>query len=76
MEDLEDRLAEIGYRRTGLEPQRWRVSQIDAATAPPRAGSVCQSEDPVSSPVLRFWLDRLVDRQRPTPYRIGRATQG
>ena len=71
MEDLGNRLAGIGYRRVGREPECWRVTQIGLATrSPARPG------DPARSRSLRFWLDRLVDRERPTHYRVCRATRG
>ena len=61
--------------RTGgerwYEPECWRVAQIgSAARSPARPG------DPARSRSLRFWLDRLVDRERPTHYRVCRATRG
>jgi hypothetical protein len=70
MEDLENRLAGMGYRRVGREPECWRVAQIGPAScSPARPG------DPARSRSLRFWRDRLVDRERPTRYRVCPATR-
>jgi hypothetical protein len=70
MEDLENRLAGIGYRRVGREPECWRVAQIGSISRAP-----ARPRDPAHSRSLRFWLDRLVDREPPTHYRVWPATR-
>lgn len=72
MNDVEDRLAAIGFRRLRHEPECWRVTRI--GTPAPSAPSRPRRE-PANSRALPRWLDRLTDRQRPSPYRISPVTQ-
>jgi hypothetical protein len=69
MEDLDNRLAAIGYRPVPRERDYWRIAQTGV---PARAGghSASRGRDPAHSHVLQLWLDRLVDLERPTHYRI------
>jgi hypothetical protein len=75
MEDLDNRLVGLGYRQVRREPDCWRVTQIGVSAATcGREGS--RRRDPASSRALRLWLDRLVDLERPTPYRICGCREG
>src|SRR5260370_38447451 len=71
MEDLENRLAGIGYRGVGRVPECWRVAQIGSASRSP-----ARPRDPAHSRSLRFWLDRLGRPAPPTPYRISPVIRG
>lgn len=74
MEDLESCLAGLGFRRARSETECWRVTQIDASDPAPRRRSASRRRDPARSRVLRFWLDRLSELDRPAPfYRISRV---
>ena len=75
MEDIENSLERIGYRRVGHEPECWHVSQIGASTATPRVRAVSRRSDPSRSPVLRFWLHRLSDARPLNHYRICRLSR-
>jgi hypothetical protein len=76
MEDLEGRLARIGYRPVRREAECWRVAQLGAPAPIRRVCSESRSRDPAHSHALRLWLDRLGDVERPMLYRIRRATRG
>lgn len=73
MKELENRLSEIGFRSLRPEPECWRVTRLGVPTpsAPSRA-----RRDPVKSRILSRWLDRLSDRNRPSPYRIAPMNRG
>jgi hypothetical protein len=77
MEDLEHRLAAIGYRRAACEPERWRVSQIRGpAVRTARQASRSGPLDPARSVALQLWLARLAKGEQPRPYRIYRVPEG
>ena len=76
MEDVESRLAAIGYRGLEPEPECWRVSQITAPGPLARPGPVSRPGDPARSLALRLWLGRLAKGERSRPYRISRAPGG
>jgi len=66
MEDLQSRLARIGYRRERNEPECWQVARSGA----PSGASPTSAREPSRSRALLAWLDRLRDRHRPAPYQI------
>ena len=69
MEDLENRLSAIGYRRIPQGSECWKVSRAGATTSTPRIRPAPQPRDPV----LRFWLRRLARFDRPWLYRLRRV---
>jgi hypothetical protein len=72
MEDLENRLTGMGYRRVRPDAGCWQVSRLEATPARP----VCSPSRPQNAArnrMLRFWLDRLGDLDLPAPYVIRRV---
>ena len=70
MEDLQDRLAAIGYRRASGGAGHWHVAQADAS---PLRRTISRRRVAVDfSPALRFWVWRLRADDRPSPYRVQR----
>jgi hypothetical protein len=73
MQDLEDRLAAIGYRPVQKSAECWQVLRIGATPPPPRMPPAPQQRDPAYSPALRFWLGRTGRFEPSSLYRIRRA---
>jgi hypothetical protein len=76
MEDLEYRLAEIGYRSAKRGPECWQVSQIGEAEPLALQSPRLRRQDPAYSLALRLWLGRLANDEQPMPYRISKAAEG
>jgi hypothetical protein len=74
MEDLENCLTGMGYRRVRSDAECWQVSRFDAAMLVGHAPSPSRQRVSASNQMLRFWLDRLGDLDRPAPYLIRRVT--
>jgi hypothetical protein len=65
MEDIAQRLVDLGYRRTRPEPECWRITQIGA----PAPGAV-SAREPAASRILARWRNRLSERKGPSPYQV------
>jgi hypothetical protein len=66
MDNMRAVLAGVGYGARRHEPECWQVRRLGGPAPRQRP----RLNDPARSRALRFWLDRLRDRRRPSPYQI------
>jgi hypothetical protein len=70
MNDLQQRLASIGYAESGSDPVCWRAARVKAPAASGRPPE--RAPDPSSSPGLRYWRYLLAREPISPAYRITR----
>jgi len=71
MDDVERRLASIGYGATRREPCRWRTQRVSEPE--PAGGGSDPRCEPAQSRVLLRWRDLLAEGRPTPPYRIIRT---
>ena len=70
MQNVEERLAAIGFRGSRSETTCWRAVRLDRPVLPARAPEA--GPEPSCSGALMRWRELLARSSRPSPYRISR----